>query len=131
MGQEPNKPRQIWTQGETEANSVWFPTIDKPNQKMTQEIYITVEDKFTTLSNGTLQYSRKNPDGTRTDYWKLEKPHAPYLAMLAVGEFAVVHDKWRNLDVNYYVEPKYKNTAKAVFGNTPAMMEFFSQEAGR
>ena len=34
-GKEKNKPRQIWTQGETEDNSCWFPTIDKPNQRQT------------------------------------------------------------------------------------------------
>jgi aminopeptidase N len=130
LGQDPNKPRQIWTQGETEANSVWFPTIDKPNQRMTQEIYITVEPQYKPLSNGVLQDSRNNADGTRTDYWKMDKPHAPYLVMLAVGEFAVVQERWRNKDVEYYVEPAYKNTAKAVFGNTPAMMEFFSQKLG-
>src|SRR6476660_9870440 len=32
LGEEPNKPTEIWTQGETEFNSVWLPTIDKPNQ---------------------------------------------------------------------------------------------------
>ncbi|MGV3504006.1 MAG: M1 family aminopeptidase [Adhaeribacter sp.] len=130
LGQDPDKPQQIWTQGETEANSVWFPTIDKPNQRMTQEIYLTVDPKFKTLSNGTLQYSRNNADGTRTDYWKMEKPHAPYLAMMAVGDFAVVQDRWRNKDVDYYVEPAYKSTARAVFGNTPAMMDFFSDKLG-
>lgn len=130
LGKEPNKPRQIWTQGETEANSAWLPTLDQPNERMTQEIYLTVEQKYTTLSNGLLVSSRKNADGTRTDHWKLAKPHAPYLAMMAVGEFAVVRDKWRQVAVDYYVEPKYKNTAKAVFGNTPKMMEFFSQKLG-
>jgi aminopeptidase N len=30
---EAGKPRQIWTQGETEASSVWFPTIDRPTRK--------------------------------------------------------------------------------------------------
>ena len=30
-GEEKNKMPQIWTQGETEASSVWFPTIDSPN----------------------------------------------------------------------------------------------------
>ena len=30
---DPNKPTQIWTQGETESSSCWFPTIDSPNQK--------------------------------------------------------------------------------------------------
>ena len=38
-----NKPKQIWTQGETESSSCWFPTIDSPNEKTTQEIYITVD----------------------------------------------------------------------------------------
>jgi len=32
-GEDKDKPTQIWTQGETEANSVWFPTSTKPNQK--------------------------------------------------------------------------------------------------
>ncbi len=130
LGTEPNKPQQIWTQGETEASSAWFPTIDAPNERMTQEIYITVDPKFTTLSNGTFMYSRQNADGTKTDYWKQEKPHAPYLAMLAIGEYAVVEDKWRDVEVNYYVEPEYEKTAKKIFGNTPEMMEFFSQKLG-
>ncbi|HNR85395.1 MAG TPA: M1 family peptidase, partial [Taishania sp.] len=37
-GQDKNKMPQIWTQGETEASSVWFPTIDATNQKTSQEI---------------------------------------------------------------------------------------------
>ena len=130
LGEEPKKPTQIWTQGETEASSAWFPTIDAPNERMTQELYITVDPKYTTLSNGEFVYSKQNADGTKTDYWKQELPHAPYLAMMAIGEFAVVEDKWRDLPVNYYVEPAYKNTAKKVFGNTPEMMEFFSTKLG-
>src|ERR1051326_1815832 len=56
-GTEKDKPTEIWTQGETEANSVWLPTIDKPNQKMTDEIAMTVPAKYVTLSNGTLARS--------------------------------------------------------------------------
>jgi aminopeptidase N len=125
-GSEANKPQQIWTQGETEASSCWFPTIDAPNERMTQEIYITVDTAFVTLSNGTFMYSRLNADGTRTDYWKQTLPHAPYLAMMAIGKFAVVKDKWNNLDVNYYVEPEYEKDARAIFSNTPEMLQFFS-----
>lgn len=130
LGQEPGKPRQIWTQGETEASSAWFPTIDAPNERMTQDIYITIDKKYTTLSNGVFMSSRQNADGTKTEHWKQELPHAPYLAMMAIGEFAVVKDKWRNLEVNYYVEPAYKGTAKKIFGNTPEMMEFFTKKLG-
>ena len=53
-GKEKNKPQEIWTQGETQSNSVWLPTIDHPNERMTQEIYMTVDKKYVTLSNGEL-----------------------------------------------------------------------------
>ncbi|MBT2558982.1 M1 family metallopeptidase [Hymenobacter sp. ISL-91] len=130
LGTEKGKPRQLWTQGETEGSSCWFPTIDRPNQRMTQEISLTVETDQKTLSNGLLVSSRRNPDGTRTDTWKLSQPHAPYLAMLAVGNFTVVSDTWRGKAVDYYVDPAYRNTAKQVFGNTPEMLEFFSKKLG-
>lgn len=123
---EANKPQQIWTQGQTESSSCWFPTFDSPNIKTSQEIYITVDSDFQTLSNGKLISSKNNANGTRTDHWKQEKPHAPYLFMMAIGRYAVVKDKWKNLEVNYYVEPKFEKYAKNIFGNTPEMMTFFS-----
>lgn len=134
-GENENKMPHIWTQGETESSSVWFPTIDRPNQKTTQEIYITVEDKYKTLSNGKFVSSKKNKDGTRTDYWKQELQHVPYLFMLAVGEFAVVEDTYTKPDgtvipVHYYVEPEWEEHAQAIFGETPAMIEFFSNLLG-
>lgn len=125
-GEDPNKPTQIWTQGETESSSCWFPTIDKPNQKTSQEIYLTVPDKYVTLSNGDLKKQTKNSDGTRTDYWKFDKKHAPYLFFVGVGDYAIVKDKWKNIEVNYYVEHEYAPYAKDIFGHTPEMLEFFS-----
>jgi len=132
---EPKKPTQIWTQGETEASSCWFPTIDSPNERTTQEIYITVDQHYKTLSNGLLIYSTPNEDGTRTDYWKMEKPHAPYLFMMAVGDFAIVEDFWVRKDgskmaVNYYVGKDYEKYAKAIFGKTPKMIGYFSDLLG-
>lgn len=125
-GEEEDKPTQIWTQGETESSSCWFPTIDKTNQKTSEEIYMTVPDKYVTLSNGSLKSQTKNSDGTRTDYWKFDKKHAPYLFFMGVGDFAVVKDKWKNIPVDYYVEKEYEPYAKQIFGDTPAMIEFFS-----
>ena len=130
LEEDPEKPTQIWTQGETESNSCWFPTIDSPNQKTTQEIYITVPNKFLTLSNGLLKNQTKNSDGTRTDYWKMDQKHAPYLVFMGVGEFSVVKDSWNDLSVDYYVESNYENVAKDIFGNTPEMMTFFSNLTG-
>ena len=125
---DPDKPTQIWTQGETENNSRWFPTIDKPNERTTQDIKLTVEDKYATLSNGKKVSSVKNADGTRTDRYVMDLPHAPYLFMVAVGEFAVVEDQYKDIPLGYYVEPTYKSSAAKIFNHTPEMLEFFSNK---
>ncbi len=125
-----NKPQQIWTQGETESSSKWFPTIDKPNERCTQEITLTVQDRFKTLSNGLLVSSTDLGNGFRSDYWQMDKPHAPYLFMVAVGDFAVVMDTSQNIPLAYYVEPEYEADAEAIFNHTPEMIEFFSRITG-
>jgi len=124
------KPVQIWTQGETEGSSAWFPTIDRPNQKTTSEISMTVPSKYVTLSNGKMTSSTPAGPGLRTDTWKMELPHSPYLFMMAVGDFKITHDTWRGKPVDYYVEPKYAAQTKDIFGNTPEMLEFFSNRLG-
>ncbi len=128
QGKESGKPTQIWTQGETESSSAWFPTIDKPNQKTTQEIYMTVPDQYVTLSNGILKDSKKEANNLRTDHWVMDKKHAPYLFFMGVGDYAVVKEKWKNISVDYYVEKEYEPYAKQIFGNTPEMMDFFSKK---
>ena len=129
-GTDKAKPTQIWTQGETESSSAWFPTIDEPQQKSTAEIMMTIPEKYVSLSNGRLAAQKKNGDGTRTDTWKMDLPHSPYLFMMAVGDFSIYHDKWRDKEVNYYLEPKYAPYAKLIFGMTPEMMEFYSELLG-
>ena len=128
--EDPEEPTQIWTEGETESNSVWFPTIDSPNQKTTEEITMTVPKAFVTLSNGTLINQKENSDGTRTDTWKQTQKHAPYLFFIGAGEFSVVKDTWKGKPINYYVEKKYESVARDIFGKTPRMLQFFEDILG-
>ncbi|HLO43198.1 MAG TPA: M1 family metallopeptidase [Leadbetterella sp.] len=124
-------PRQLWTQGETQANSCWFPTIDTPNQNHTQDIYLTVENNLTTLSNGLLVATRQNSDGTKTDHWQMRTPHAVYLTMIAAGSFKkVVDPNFKRFEVSYYVEPEYEKNALDIFGRTPEMITFFEKILG-
>jgi aminopeptidase N len=125
-----NKPVQIWTQGELQSSSAWFPTLDRPNQKTTSEIIMTVPSKYVTLSNGKLTTQVKNANGTRTDTWKMDLPHSTYLFMMAVGDFKIYHDKWKEKEVNYYLEPAYAPYAKQIFGTTPEMIELYSKLLG-
>ena len=130
LGADKDKPTEIWTQGETESNSAWFPTIDKPDQKCTEEITMTVPAKYITLSNGKLVSQVNNADSTRTDSWKMDLPHSPYLFFMGVGDYAVIKDSYKGKEVNYYVEQEYAPVAKRIFGLTPEMMAFFSRILG-
>jgi aminopeptidase N len=128
---EDQKPIQFWSQGETQANSKWFPTIDAPNQKHSQDVFLTVDNQYVTLSNGKLISQKSNADGSRTDHWQQKLPHAPYLTMIAGGDFSIIKEKGpRELELSYYVEPKFAQNAKAIFGRTAEMMRFFEQKLG-
>ena len=98
-GKEKNKPVQIWTDGQPEHTSFWCPTIDKPNQRSTEEIIVTVPDKYVTLSNGRLINKKKNRDGTRTDHWQMDQPHAPYLVNVDGGNRSLHSNLF-----NYFLE---------------------------
>lgn len=125
-GSSKDKPVQVWSHGGTGYNSVWMPTMDNPNQKTTSEISITVLPSFVTLSNGLLVNQKNNPDGSRTDTWKTDTPHSPYLFFVGAGNFSVVKDSYKGKEVSYYVEKKQELFARKIFGSTPEMIDFFS-----
>ena len=126
----PHKPAQIWSQGESESNSHWMITIDKPNTRFTTQVELTVPDSMTTLSNGAMIKQVKEKNGLRTDIWKMDMPIQAYAVMLSVGKYSIIKDHWKNKEVNYYVEPEYAPYAKLMFNHTPEMIEYFSQRTG-
>src|SRR6266566_4399449 len=50
----PDRPRQIWTQGESEDTRYYLPTYDYPNDRLTTETILTVPASWITVSNGKL-----------------------------------------------------------------------------
>lgn len=128
-GKIPNKPVQIWTQGETQATSHWLPTIDRPNERFLFSLSLTVPDSMVTLSNGALVHQQKN-GGMRTDKWEMNQTIQPYVAAFAIGKYEIIKDSWNDREVSYYVEPAYAPYARGIFKNTPEMMTFFSNVTG-
>ncbi|TNE79260.1 MAG: M1 family peptidase [Bacteroidetes bacterium] len=124
------KPAHFWTQGETQHNSCWVPTIDAPNEKFTHDIVMTVADSLVTASNGRLKGSKKLANGMRQDHWTMENPHSPYLMAMFAGKFHVVEAKWGKMPLRYIVDPKYAASAQTIFGNTPEMIDFYSKKLG-
>ncbi|MCS7079757.1 MAG: M1 family metallopeptidase [Chloracidobacterium sp.] len=128
--ERPNRPRQIWSQGETEYNRNWFPCFDFPSDKFTSELRATVETSYIVVSNGRLVADTDNGDGTHTVHWRMEQPHASYLLAVAVGEYRVIEGEYDGIPVQSYVYPNRYEDARRAFANLPHMMAFFSQETG-
>jgi len=60
----------------------------------------------------------------------MDLPHAPYLMMMAAGEYSIITDKYKGKEVSYYVEKEYAPVARKIFGLTPEMIGFYSDITG-
>ncbi|MFB0515749.1 MAG: M1 family aminopeptidase [Candidatus Neomarinimicrobiota bacterium] len=127
----PDKPWQIWSQGEMEESRYWFPCYDAPNDQMTTEMIVTVPEGQLAISNGELLDVRRNENtGTVTYRWRENVPHVTYLVSVVVGEFAEVRDEWEGIPVFYYVEPRYRDKAERSFAKTPDIIGYYSEMIG-
>ncbi|TLZ70376.1 MAG: hypothetical protein E6K10_08030 [Methanobacteriota archaeon] len=127
----PKRPWMVWTQGEQEDNRAWFPSYDAPNQRMTSEVVVTVDEKQLAISNGRLMKEKHDEARkTRTYHWLQDIPHVNYLITVVSGEFDRLEEMWDGVPLQYYVPkgegPKIKDT----FRYLPSMMTFFSKVTG-
>ncbi|MEH1812046.1 MAG: M1 family metallopeptidase [Nostoc sp.] len=125
----PNKPTQVWTQGEDEDSRFWFPCFDYPGQLSTSEIRVRVPNPLVAISNGELIDTTEDGD-YKVYHWLQQQVHPTYLMTLAVGDFAEIRDDWKGKAVTYYVEKGREEDAKRSMDKTPRMIEFLSQKYG-
>ena len=126
----PNRPKQIWTQGESEDTRYYLPTYDYPNDRLTTETILTVPSDWLTVANGKLVGTTDAGNGTKTWTWRESQPSSTYLITVVAGELAEVKDSWRNIPVTYYA-PKDRADRLAInYNRTPAMIELFSKKLG-
>ncbi len=125
----PNKPVQVWTQGEDEDSRFWFPCFDYPGQLATSEIRVRVPKPLIAISNGEL-INTEDVGEDKIYHWLQKEVHPTYLMTLAVGDFAEIQDTWNSKPVTYYVEKGREEEARLTMGKTPRMIEFFSEKFG-
>lgn len=127
----PNKPRQIWSQGETEFNRYWFPSYDSPNDFHTSELRATVEKPFIVVSNGKLLDVKDNGDNTRSYHWKMDTPYSNYLSSIVVGEYTEIKNgEYDGVPVYAYGYPSEAKEVAETTKNLPATIKFFSEKTG-
>ena len=127
---DPTRPKQIWTQGESEFNHYWFPCYDHPNDFFTTEVYVTVEKPLSVISNGKLLDTKDNGNGTRTFHWKIDQPHASYLTSIIVGEYTPIVQDYAGIPVITNVYPTEVAEGKVTAARMAEMVKFFSEKTG-
>ncbi|MEI6429172.1 MAG: M1 family metallopeptidase [Pseudanabaena sp. ELA607] len=135
---QPQKPTQVWTQGEDEDSRYWFPCFDYPGQLATSEIKVRIPENMQAISNGekvseAVVPSTKGQKETKEKivHWVQSQVHPSYLMTLAVGDFREVIEDWEGKPVTYYVDQSRTETeARLTMGKTPRMMSFLSRVYG-
>ena len=127
----PQRPTQIWTQGQAEDSACYFPCVDYPGERASTELSATVPAGWFALSNGRLAEVSEDRRRRRTTYhWVQEAPHPAYLVTLAAGEFDAVEDSADGVPVQYYGPKGSAEDLRRAFGRTPEMVSFFAEKIG-
>ncbi len=128
---DPDMAEQAYSQGQPEHAHYWFPCYDSPNERATFSCAARVPAKYFAVSNGRLEKIEEHPEtGERTFFYHESFPFAAYLATLAVGEFSELRDEFGETPVLYYVRPGFEEHARRMMGDTPAMLQYYSERFG-
>jgi aminopeptidase N len=126
----PDRPKQVWSQGESEDTRYYIPIYDYPNDRITTETILTVPASWLTIANGKLISVADAANGMKTWTWRESLPSSSYLITVVAGEFDEVKDSWRGMPVPYYAPKGRGDRLKVNYSNTPAMLKLFSEKFG-
>jgi aminopeptidase N len=140
---------QAWTQGEMHETRHWLPSWDYPSDRFSTSWHVIAPAQLSVLANGEAKGSE--PASTAKlegalaravadhpaergplSVWHYEQAgdHVTYLLSFVIGRFEVVRESWRGKPVEYWVPQGRADEARATFGETPAMLDFYSDWIG-
>ena len=126
----------IWTLSEPYGAPDWFPCKDTPADKAdSSDVWITVADNLTAVSNGTLESVTNNGNGTKTFYWKNHYTIDHYLISLAITNYYEYdtyfhYGQTDSMIITHFIYPEDFNSVKNYIDETDDMIEVFSNRYG-
>ena len=127
----------IWSLSEPYGSSDWFPCKNVIDDKAdSSDVWITSDKYFTSVSNGILEKTIDNQDGTKTFQWKNRYPIAQYLISISMSNYAEYKSVFKfggdkEMPINHYLYPETLTSAnKLTLDKTEFMLDLFSQKFG-
>jgi aminopeptidase N len=127
-----NKKDFIGVACQGDGASLWFPCkdsqTDEPNFGAT--IKVSVPNGLMNVSNGRFMGSEDLKNGyTRWD-WEVKNPINSYDITLNIGDYVHFGEKYKGLDLDYYVLRENEAKAKVQFEQVKPMMDCFQSKFG-
>jgi aminopeptidase N len=123
--------KQVWSQGQGIDNRNWIPFYDEMNDKITTDMIVTFDSKYKVLSNGNKIEEKDNKNGTKTWHYQLNKPYAPYLVMLGIGDYEIKETKSKSgVPMHLYYYPDWKDRVETTYKYSEQMIDFYESEIG-
>jgi aminopeptidase N len=123
--------KQVWSQGQGIDNRNWIPFYDEMNDKITTDMIVTFDSKYKVLSNGNKLEEKDNKDGTKTWHYQLNKPFAPYLVMLGIGDYEIKETKSKSgVPMHLYYYPDWAARVPVAYQYSEQMIDFYESEIG-
>lgn len=121
----------IYVKGEPSGAATWYPVNDHPQDKATYTFIITVPKPYVVAATGSLESTVEEGDFV-TYTWQMSDLMASYLASLSISDFVIQTDNSSasGIPIRNYFPPRLLEEATYDFGNTAAMLDFFSEIFG-
>ena len=127
----------ISTLSESYSGPYWWPQKDTPADKAdSSDVWITVANNLTPVSNGILEEIIDNGNGTHTYHWKENYPIAAYLISLAISNYTQYNTYYKysptdSMIITHFLYPDHVNSVKPYADATAGMIAVFSQRYGQ
>lgn len=123
-------PTQVYSQGECEDSSYWFPCFDAPAERATSELRVVMPRGWRSLAAGEF-VDRVELDGDRAaERWRMTTAHPAYLTTLVAGEFVSLRERWGSVDLEHWAAPELEPHVGPSLASTAQVLEHFSELTG-
>jgi aminopeptidase N len=115
--------------GQTTGAPSWFPCNDRPANKASYEMSLTVPSGYHVLANGVLTSTRRGASATTWRYMESE-PMATYLATVQIGRYVSRPVQTLPVPMTAVLPERLLGRYDEAFARQPEMLAFFTRAFG-
>ena len=115
-----------------EGSNMWLPTKDGQSDEPDEGVRanIIVPNDLVAVSNGRLIKKEESGHDKTKWTWEIVNPINSYCITFNIGDYVEIKDKYKELDLTYFVLRDHKERAEKQFTAVPEMISIFEKHFG-